>query len=257
MILCPINPQPEHNTDSFVPAWEAILRSQKQPATEWLLITQSDHAALAGEMASRISHAAFPLLDADVLQAIALHDYGWNEVDNVGSIKVGGRGRPLSFFEEAPSDIFRAWRGSIERAAEVAPIGGILVSEHFCRIAYDFAHAPSTPSEVVQALTTFLERERDHQEDLRDKQSLSSEEIRVLVDALQFCDLLSLYVCCGARESIEFPQKFGGQTIRLRRNNESYLVEPALFGAGVSLAIEAYKFPVSGSGVATVPVLMG
>ena len=244
-------------TDKLSPIWDAIFLTQKQPATEWLLITQSDHADLAGEMARRISHPNFPSLDADVVQAIALHDYGWTEVDNPRETEADNRGRPLSFFEETPGNIFRAWRGSIERACLVAPISGILVSEHFSRIAHDFAHAANTPPEMVQVLTTFLERERDRQEELRAMQNHSVEEISELVDALQFCDLLSLYVCCGAREAVEFPQKFNGQAIRLRRSHESYCLEPALFGSGASLAIEAYKFPTeSSAGAVTVPILL-
>ena len=257
MILRPLNTPDAKATDCIEPAWDVIFRMQKQSATEWLLITQCDHADLAGEMACRISHPNFPRLDPDVVQAIALHDYGWTEVDKPRETEPDSRGRPLSFFEETPDNIFRAWNGSIERASLVAPVAGILVSEHFSRIAYDYAHTPSTPAEMIQVLSTFLERERDRQEDLRAMQDRSAEQLRELVDALQFCDLLSLYVCCGAKTPIEFPQRFKGKTIRLRRGHESYCLEPALFGAGASLAVEAYKFPRGGgAGAITIPILL-
>src|SRR4030095_12387235 len=124
MILRPLTtPQPK-TTDRAEPAWDAIFRTQNLPATEWLLITQCDHADLAGEMATRISHPNFPRLDADVVQAIALHDYGWTEIDKPCETKADNRGRPLSFFEEAPDNILRAGTGSIERASLFAPVAG-------------------------------------------------------------------------------------------------------------------------------------
>ena len=254
MILRPLNP-PEASVENIATAWDAILRTQKQAATGWRLITQCDHAELAGQMASRINHPDFPVLDADVIRAIELHDCGWTEVDNPRQTKLNPRGRPVSFFEESPSDIFRAWHGSIDCASAVTPIAGILVSEHFCRIAYDFSHAPGTASDMAQVLTTFLERQREAQAELCALQDRSSELIRELTDVLQFCDLLSLYVCCGAKESIEFPQKFNGRTISLHKKGEAYCLEPSLFKGGASLAIEAYNFP-NATGATTIPILL-
>jgi Protein of unknown function (DUF3891) len=256
MVLYPLNSPVESRSDPPLPVWDAILRTQKQTADDWWLIAQSDHAELAGDMASRISLPGFPVLDTEVLQAVSLHDYGWTAVDDLDAPQTDGRGLPLSFFDVPPADIFRAWQGSISRAEQASPIGGILVSEHFCRIARDFVHAPKTSPPVAQVLTTFLERELDRQERLRAAQRRSHEEIHLLVDALQFCDLLSLYVCCGAREPVEFPQKFAGQTIRLWREGECCCLEPSVFGPGASLAVEARRFPAGkGPAAVMVPIL--
>jgi len=143
VILRPRNPLPPFNPD-FVPVWDAVLRTQKQPTTEWQLIAQAEHAALAGEVAGKIVSMDFPKLDTEVVRAIAAHDDGWKQVDR----RPWNSGRPLSFFEEAPADIFSAWKGSIAAATQIAPIAGILVSEHFCRIARDFSRAATTPPEI-------------------------------------------------------------------------------------------------------------
>ena len=50
VILRRRNPLPASTTD-FALAWDAVMRTQKQLATEWQLVAQADHAALAGEMA--------------------------------------------------------------------------------------------------------------------------------------------------------------------------------------------------------------
>lgn len=227
--------------------WDAILRTQKQAADEWQLVTQADHAALAGEMARRLKIPDFPNLDAEIIAAISVHDDGWKQVDDPGASKVNRQGRPLSFFEESPADIFRAWKGSIAAATQVAPIAGILVSEHFCRIARDFSRSPTTPPEVAQVLTTFVERENAQQEDLRGQQSRSDAEIQVLVDVLQFFDLLSLYICCGPQENVEFPQKLNGKTFCLYREAGKCRVEPGIFSAPTPLAVRSWKFSQAGA----------
>ena len=257
MILHLLNSSMASAASAPVSIWEVILQKQKQTADEWWLVAQSDHAELAGDMASRISLPGFPALDEHVLRAISLHDYGWTAIDDLDSPATDGKGSPLSFFDAPPADILRAWQGSIARAGQGAPIGGILVSEHFCRIARDSVHASRTSPAVAQVLTTFLERELDRQEELRTAQHRSQEEIQLLVDALQFCDLLSLYVCCGAGEDVQFPQKFGDQTIRLWRKGECCHLEPPLFGTGASLAVEARRFPPGKRPVAAeIPILL-
>ncbi|HSS96973.1 MAG TPA: DUF3891 family protein [Terriglobales bacterium] len=233
MILRPRNPLPPSTSD-FVPAWDAVLRTQKQSETEWQLIAQADHAALAAEIADKIANPDFPKLEAEVIQAIAVHDDGWKQIDE----RPTKSGHPLSFFEEAPADIFRAWKGSIAAATQIAPITGILVSEHFCRIARDFARASTTPSEVAQVLTTFVEREISQQEELREQQNRDAKEINLLVDVLQFFDLLSLYICCGSKENVEFPQRFNQKMFRAYREADKYRLEPS-FDRPTSFSIKA------------------
>lgn len=244
MILRPTNP-PAQSTSGFVPGWDAILRTQKQPSDEWLLIMQADHAALAAEMARNIVNPNFPAMDAEIIQAISVHDDGWKQVDNPVASSANTQRRPLSFFEEAPADIFRAWQGSIACAIQIAPIAGILVSEHFCRIARDFSRAPNTAPEISQVLTTFVEREVAQQEELREQQSHTADEIRVLVDVLQFFDLLSLYACCGSPENVEFPQKIKRTMFRLRRESDTCKLEPHLFSQPSRFSFKAHKHPAS------------
>src|SRR5262249_55658386 len=121
---------------------------------------------------------------------------------------------------------------------------GIMVSEHFCRIARDFSRAATTPPEIAQVLTTFVEREVALQEDLREKQTRSADSIRLLVDVLQFFDLLSLYVCCGSQENIEFPQRFNEKTFRLHHEADKYRMEPSLFKKPTSFSIKATQSPL-------------
>jgi hypothetical protein len=253
MILYPLNPPARPGSRSPVSVWDPILRTQKQPATEWWLIAQPDHAALAGDLAAHIASADFPRLDQDVLQAIALHDEGWAEFDSAP--KLSGTNRPLSFLELQPREYLRAWRGSIERAEQVGPIGGLLVSGHFSRLAQSFLQSSTGAAEALPVIQEFLGGESERQGQLFPRQHRPAEAVRVLVDVLQFCDLLSLYLCCGADDSVEFPQRFGGNPIRLRREKELFCVEPHLFGSGVSLAVRAHRYPAPQM-AASIPFLL-
>ena len=257
MVLYPVNPPAAQTQKDPIPAWDAIERTQKQAATEWWLIAQPDHAALAGDLGSRICSPEFPQLDPDLLQAIALHDEGWAQFDGGSAPKLNGQGKPLSFLEAALPDFVSAWHGSIELAAQVAPVGGIMVSEHFCRLARArLLCFRDTPGDA-RMIRDFLQGESERQARLSRGLCRSATEISVLVDVLQFCDLLSLYLCCGSQDNVKFPQQFNGRTIHLRREAELCRMEPPLFGQGTSLAVRARRFPaVRKPGVMSIPILL-
>jgi hypothetical protein len=259
MVLLPLNSAAGIASGAgldVVPAWDAIERSQRQVTTDWWLIAQPDHAALAGDLAAYASSPLLPEFDEDVLQGIRLHDEGWNLFDR-GVPVADGRGRPLSFFDITPPDFVRAWIGSVERAQQVAPISGILVSEHFCRIAQFRLQTKTDTPENLQIIHQFLAAESGRQRELSRQQHRSTEEIRMLVDVLQLCDLISLYLCCGSQEAVAFPQQFQGQTFRAYRDGELCRTEPSLFGQGASLSVAARRFPASPeAGAANLPFLV-
>lgn len=261
MVLYPLSSASTASSrKSTIPAWEAIERRQKQEATEWWLVAQPDHAALSGDLAAQIAFPDFPRLDPEVVQAIALHDEGWAAFDGCSgqsSPRVNDRGRPLSFLEMTPPDFLRAWTGSIERAERVGAIGGVIVSEHFCRIAKARLESRADTSEAIRPIREFLDCEAERQKRLCPELRRSAEEIGALVDVLQFFDLLSLYLCCGSQSAIEFPQKFNGQTIRLHREGECFRTEPALFGGGLSLAVSAQRYPTAQTAsMVSIPILL-
>ena len=259
MVLYPLSAPPDDtcvaagNGSQPSPAWDAIERAQRRTANEWWLVAQPDHAALAGDLAERIESGLFPKLDSDVVQAIARHDEGWAEFDYTAPKFVNGR--PASFLEMPPVDFLRAWRGSIQRAEQVAPIAGILVSEHFCRLGRTgLARAGASGSEGL--IEDFLASERIRQECLTAVQSRPPAEIQLLIDVLQFCDLLSLYLCCGSREWIEFPQEFQKHRVRIRYQCELAQTDPPIFNGGTSLAVTARKYPPARAAAENIPILI-
>jgi hypothetical protein len=227
-----------------VPVWDAILPTQKTSAPGYWLITQPDHAALSGAIAAALGPPLLPQLSSEVVQGITLHDEGWAPFDAQITLT---EGRPLSFLDFLPKDFLRAWNSSIERAEKLAPIAGAMVSEHFSRLARNRLEWRIDGAEDRGLLLDFLESEQARQQRLLG--GYSREEFEFLTDVLQFCDVLSLYLCCGAVQDVEFSQRFGAKPIRLRREAARDLAavcrfEPTPFtGGGVDLAVLARRYP--------------
>lgn len=255
MVLYPLraNGKSAPGSSHVVSAWAAVEHSQKQVAPSYWLIAQPDHAALAGDIAASFSSTEYPALDEQVVKAISLHDDGWARFDQKDATHqqefrplCNASGKPLSFFEIAPAEFTRAWVDSIERSEASSPLGGIIVSKHFCRLGQGFMHdrAEDPGANLVRE---FLSGETKRQSKLAGETDRTRGEIERLVDVLQFCDLLSLYLCCGSHDGVEFPQRLAASPIRVRYDGGGYRMEPALIKSGASLGVIARRYPASRS----------
>ena len=271
MVLHPISSaEPAaRGTSKMRSAWEAVEWKQKQPAAEWWLIAQPDHAALAGDLAALLDAEFIPRLDEPILRAISLHDSGWARFDggergtdrdlevSLREPRTDNSGKPLSFLEMTPGEFVVAWEDSIDKAAEVSLIGGAMVSEHFCRLAQNRLSSSQDNQQEIELLNEFRSQQSARQAAFMNRANTSREELALLTDILQFCDLLSLYICCGADGQAAFPQNFDDRSISIRRDEGMYRVEPSILGGGASLGVTARQFPSSGAAqVGTLPILI-
>jgi hypothetical protein len=255
MILHPLPPALPASGETIA-AWNAVASAQQQGAEAWWLIAQPDHAALAGELAAQFAAPEFSRLEDDEARAIALHDAGWAEYDGGGAAG-GGKGaapqplrepsgRPLSFLHATVPIFVEAWVGSIHCAEQKAGvIGGLMVSGHFRRLAEHRLTSVADPPEDAARIREFVANESRHDVARMHRQSRSRQQVERLVDVLQFCDLLSLYLCCGSRANIQFSQMIGPRPIVLRREGELALLDPSPFRREISLGVPARRDPVS------------
>jgi len=246
MILRPLQP-PFPASAEFIPAWEAVERTQTEKYEGCWLISQPSHAVLAAEIAARISIPAFPVATPQILEAIALHDAGWGIPDAQAIMKSRSvrAHRPESFVAATAAQFREAWESSIETCQALSPAGGYIVSRHFYRLA-EFRVAPGLVQDKAdrQRLESFLAAEERRQKKLAGKQSMSIEQLEQFTDLLQFCDLFSLYVCSGAPESVEFPEYFGIK-LRVANKPEGYGLEPPVLEPGVQFEVAALRHPAS------------
>lgn len=220
------------------------MRTQKQPYESCWMITQPSHAALSGDIAARLTGTGVPSLEPELARAIALHDAGWGTPDAQAVMRSrSARGAsPKSFLEADVAGFVAAWTQSIETARSTSPAGAYMVSRHFWRIGkhrFDTANDSAGDRGRLQA---FLEAEAQREKKLAGKQQRTLEELERLTDVLQFCDLLSLYLCCGSREHVEFPQYFGMRT-RLTMESDGFHLNPALIEYGAQFTVAALRHP--------------
>lgn len=233
------------STDGPLSAWDAVERSQKQQYQSCWLVTQPSHAALAGEIAARISAPQFPQVDEQVVRAIALHDAGWGipDAQAINNSRAAKARCPKSFLDATADEYLAAWTQSVEVAQKVSPAGGYMVSRHFWRIAEPRAKTESGAPDRKK-LEKFLQQEAQRQNKLAAKQGKSTKELEGLTDLLQFCDLLSLYICCGAQENVTFPA-YCGVTVKLTAGPEGYRLEPPVVEPGSQFLFAALLYPSS------------
>jgi hypothetical protein len=236
------------------PIWGLIAARQKQRAKAYWLIAQPDHAALSGVLAANFASPHFPELEPEVVRAIGLHDSGWGifaHENGAPEVPLTGEGKPRSFVEIAPADFTRAWTASIERAQPLGAVAGIMVSRHFCWLGEGRLLSRGDPPDDTALIQQFLEREAARQARLAAQHARSMELAEVALQVLQFCDVLSLYICCGAGEPAEFAQRFHSRRVRVRREQDAYFLDPSPFARALSLGVPARRYPASGDPLAT------
>ncbi|MFB3814851.1 MAG: DUF3891 family protein [Terriglobales bacterium] len=254
MVLRPIDSN-EHAEPAAqpTPAWAAVAERQKQRSAGYWLISQPDHANLSGDLAANFVSQQFPRIDALIARAIAVHDAGWAlfapEASPAEPPLLNHDGKPLAFVEFEPEQFLRAWTASIDRAEGICPAGGIIVSRHFCELGQYRLRSPDwIGADDYDRIKAFVDRETARQERLAQNCSYSSQELAGLLAVLQFCDLLSLYLCSGAEREVEFSQQLTDRPVRLRRQEHLYQLDPSPFQANtdlrvVSLGVSARYFP--------------
>jgi hypothetical protein len=219
-----------------LPAWSVVAERQKCKADGYWLISQPDHANLSGELAANFVSQHFPQVSALAARAIAVHDAGWGIFPQESSLSsaplLAGDGKPMAFVEFAPAEFLRAWAGSIGQAEAVCPDGGVIVSRHFCALGkFRLQNNGGLNQTDRQLVRDFLEREQARQERLLGRCSCSAQELNALLEVLQFCDLLSLYLCSGAQNAAEFPQNLTDRPVQIwpSAGDGVYRLDPSPF----------------------------
>jgi Protein of unknown function (DUF3891) len=245
MILRPLDPTPA-SYQEWVSAWPVVERLQRQKYESCWMITQPSHAALAGELAARLNAPQIPKLEAELVRAIALHDAGWGMPDAQAVMRSrSSHGDcPKSFLEVGATEFVDAWTQSIEISQPGSPASGYIVSRHFWRLAEHRLERGDDSENDRKRIQSFLNLETARQKRLASKQTRNTGDLELLTDVLQFCDLLSLYICSGARDQVQFPEYFG-IAARLSLVEESYKLDPPLIASGPPFSVAQLRHPAT------------
>jgi hypothetical protein len=261
MVLRPLAAKAERSAASAqekpAPVWFLVAERQKCRADRYWLISQPDHAKLSGELAANFASRSFPGISPAMARAIAMHDAGWGifpqESSSAASPRLAAEGKPLAFVECGPRDFVRAWTASIGQAADVSPAGGIIVSRHFCALgSFRLRNNGGLSEDERQLIAAFTRGECERQQRLLAACSCSASELDAWLEVLQFCDLLSLYLCSGVQQAAEFPQRLTDRPVQIRYDADQalYQLDPSPFQSDgkrrtISLAVPARSYPAA------------
>ncbi len=223
----------------------------------WLLIAQTEHARLAGELAARWRWPALsppapllgsPLGGSEFLEAVFRHDDGWQAWDTRPSVDPR-RGCPLAF-TEMPMDVSTAlWTGSIEVAQRIGPLATLMVAGHFLALAEHHDHWRRGNAAARAAGESFIGEarsrigvaqlawlaERETAIGSTAAPQIAAREADAALAWLQFFDALSLWLCCRAPAS---PESFA-----LPSSGATHAAASVCFRPRASEAIEVGPWP--------------
>jgi hypothetical protein len=138
---------------------------RRDDGRDWLLISQVDHARLAGEIAAVWGSAAVPSLPVPELlvPAVRDHDEGWRDWERRPQVDPD-TGRPRDFTEMPMAVSTAIWGRSIEACAG-SPLGGLWVSLHFCWLAEKAWENRRDRPEELAAVESFLDDQAARQQE--------------------------------------------------------------------------------------------
>ena len=194
-----------------------------------LLITQPDHARLAGEV---MSHCAalerHPRRD-HILNAIVSHDDGWAIEDASPSVDPA-TGEVADFIRARTEVRQGVWPRAVRLLAQDDPWAGALVAHHALTVYTRLRANPDWHA--------FFARMGVIRDALIKKAKLNPIDLEADYVYLRLGDLISLAFCTGSNDL----NQFGGYRVELFR--ERVIVEPDLFaGYEVPVQIIATELP--------------
>lgn len=236
----------QHSSGTARPAFDAISEVQQAAVAGDWYVTQPDHARVSGELVAAFDSAKVPNITPDVVRAIALHDMGWMACDGDFTAPQPPAALPsgvaISFVNAEPESFLPAWIGSIQTAQSTGPLGGLLVSAHFARLAdYHLKSHHDTPAQRA-LVEEFRRREQERFQRLLPRTGLAPKQIEALIAVLQFCDLASLYFCANPSAPVEFPQRIGGGHVQIRMDNDGYKMTPSLLAHPLEFELLCIRF---------------
>lgn len=208
-------PQPAKNCASPSVFAVTIRRSQcdDQGRDLWVIISQIEHARIAGELAEVWHEDVFasPAAREELVAAAFHHDDGWAEWELQPG--VDDDGRPRTFTEMPLGQALQIWRASITTCEAFGPLAAMTTAAHFSYLLRHAElwqarptelghHIPAPDAETHQAAAWLEEYDERRQEWMVQWRRQRPECHTAAAAAaglmlLQLWDRMSLWLCCS------------------------------------------------------------
>ncbi|MFE5320075.1 DUF3891 family protein [Paenibacillus sp. NPDC056579] len=162
----------------------------RETEKHFIMITQVDHAALSGDMASHFVPSVFgdDSCVEDVLYAIYEHDRSWLRLDDT-PIWNDRAAAPYSFMDYPELPKLVLYRFGVDEIEQKNEYAALLCSRHFASF---YPQAATMAKEYGE----FVQYEQARQQRIINKLRLTSDSlVNRHFRLLQLCDSLSLYIC--------------------------------------------------------------
>jgi hypothetical protein len=190
------------------------------------LITQPDHARLAGEIMARSSGLRNHPRRASILHAVAEHDNGWREEDEAPAVDGG----EVVDFVRAPLAVrHRVWPRGVARLKD-DPWAAALVAQHAITV-YDRFRTDTAWDSFFAA----MEAARDR---MRRAAAGALEDLRRDYVWVRLGDLVSLAFCTGWTDE----HRFGAWTVQLEGDRVRITPDP-FDGETIPVHVDARELP--------------
>ena len=174
---------------------------RKEPNGHLLVIGQTDHSRLVGQLAAHWGNTTFaePKPYESVVRAATYHDYGWLRYETSPLID-GESGEPYQFLKvPLTSTQMASYQWSLDWMAEIDTYSGLIVNMHrtglwkgrYQTIKHPMGYNIKTMSPEIQA---FIAKNEAWQE--RERALLDPDNVWTNYKLMQVWDLLGLYFCC-------------------------------------------------------------
>jgi Protein of unknown function (DUF3891) len=213
--------------------WAQIEAVQRDVQLPCLLIPQPAHAVLAGEIAAMLT--AFGDLPPEIVRAIQMHDTGWagSDAQQIQRLRAdgGGKAAPVPFVAVSSAELMEAWTASIDMVETLTKAGALVISRHFLHLAGQ-----------DKAKQKFVQHEKSRQQRLA--QHAKPGDLERWTAALQFCDVLSLYLVSGLAGPAEFSS---APHVSMHKQGSKLHFTPKTMRTG-TLTIQGLVHPVAKQG---------
>jgi hypothetical protein len=174
---------------------------RKQGTNELILIGQTDHSRLVGQLAAHWGNEKFevPKPYGSMVRAATFHDYGWLRYETSPLINPD-TGEPYQFLQvPLGTTQLNAYQWSLDWLAGIDRYAGLIINMHrtgLWKNRYEMIKHPSGYNlrEMSPEIREFIQRNEIWQE--RERLSWDSVTLWTNYRLMQVWDLLGLYFCC-------------------------------------------------------------
>jgi hypothetical protein len=217
----------------------------------WLLLSQVEHARVAGEIAAVWggAHVAPLMPREDLVAAVFHHDDGWLAWEQQPEVDPAS-GAPYPFTDMPEADKFDLWRKSIDIVRSIGLLPGVIVTRHFIGLELGTNRWQKKPGHTDAAAQEFVDQytalANAWLADWTAESPNNTESVaRTAREWLQIFDVLSLWLCMKDRQKPEqFELPSGSQIVLTPQGEGRIQVEPWPFvEATLQLEISGRQVP--------------